>query len=313
MRIRRKVPSLNALRFFEVAARRLSFTEAADELCVTQGAVSQRIKALEAEFGELLFHRRKSGLALTLAGERLALGVREAIERIQAALDGGDARPRPLKVSVLPSFASCWLMPRLHRLAAQHPATCVELLAQGEVIDLQEADIDLAIRFGPGRYRGLDCQRMMGDSVVPVCAPGLYARHGEPRTPGDLARMPILYDSPTEQDGSCTDWASWLDQVGSAHVGLKPGQRFSQADLAIEASARGLGVALARVSLIGEYLAAGRLVRLPMPSVPTSYAYHLVWRAETGVATEALRRWLLSEAAAQEASGLELDQERQAA
>lgn len=296
MASRHRVPSLNALRFFEAAARRLSFTAAAQELCVTQGAVSQRVKALEDELGELLFHRRKGGLALTQAGERLSLGVRDAIERIRAALDG-DARPRPLKVSVLPSFATCWLLPRLHRLAERHPMTHVELLAQGEVVDLRETGIDLAIRFGPGRYPNLVTERLMGDSLVPVCAPSLLARHGDPRAPGDLARMPILHDAPTERDGSGTDWASWLSQVGCPHVQLDRGQRFSQADLAIDAAARGLGVALARVSLISEHLAAGRLVRLSLPELPTSYAYHLAWREEAGAGTEALRAWLSSEAA----------------
>lgn len=297
---RRQMPSLDALRAFEVAARRLSFTEAGRELCVTQGAVSQRIKALELELGATLFHCRKAGLALTPTGQHLAGGVREAIDRIHKALDEIDRDPahRPLKVSVLPSFAFCWILPRLHRLAERHPATRVELLAQAEVIDLRESDVDLAIRFGPGRCQGLVSQHLMSDSVVPVCAPALLERYERPRTPGDLAHLPILRDSPTERDDSGTDWASWLRRIGWPQVELEPGQHFSQADLVIEAAVRGLGVALARLSLIAEYLTAGRLVRLSMPALPTAYAYHLLWRPDADAATEVLRAWLLSEAAA---------------
>jgi LysR family glycine cleavage system transcriptional activator len=294
MRTRRRIPSLDALRAFEVAARRLNFTEAAEELCVTQGAVSQRIKALEAEIGEALFVRGKGGLTLTPTGGRLAERVREAMDRIQAAF-AEDIVPRPLRVSVLPSFASCWLMPRLHRFMLRHPTIRVELLAQGEVVDLRKADIDLAIRFGPGHHHGLMSQRLMGDSVVPVCAPRLLALYKAPLSPDDLADMPILRDAPTEHDGSGTDWTTWLAQVGAPHVGLGPGQLFSQADLTIEAAARGLGVALARESLLGEHLASGRLVRLALPAMPTRYAYHLIWRDAAGAATETLRAWLQAE------------------
>jgi len=296
MRPGRKMPSLNALRFFDAAARRLSFTEAANELYVTQGAVSQRIKALEAERGELLFQRGKHGLALTAAGEQLAQGIREGLERIQAAWNG-ESESRPLKVSVLPSFATCWVLPRLPRFAERYPATRVELMAQGGVVDLRRGGIDLAIRFGLGRYPGLASQRLMGDSIVPVCAPALLAQHEPPTAPADLARVPILHDAPTESDGSGTDWATWLEEVGCPHIELARGPRFSQADLAIEAAARGLGVALARVSLVSEQLETGRLVRLPLPAVPTAYSYHLVWRAEAGTDTQVLRHWLLSEAA----------------
>jgi LysR family glycine cleavage system transcriptional activator len=226
--------------------------------------------------------------------------VREAIEHIQSAFDDATAS-RPLRVSVLPSFASCWVMPRLPRFVASNPTVRVELLAQGEVVDLHRADIDLAIRFGPGRHEGLMSERLMGDSVIPVCAHELLARYTPPRTPADLVGMPILRDAPTEHDGSGTDWATWLARVGWPQLDLGPGQLFSQADFTIEAAARGLGVALARASLIGEHLAAGRLVRLPLPAVPTSYAYHLIWRPETSDATAGLRAWLRSEAEATDA------------
>ena len=298
VRTRRTVPSLDGLRAFEVAARRLSFTEAGQELCVTQGAVSQRIKSLEAELGMALFHRHRTGLALTPPGIRLAEGVGAAMERIREALDAleGAHTSRPLKLSVLPSFALCWVVPRLHRLAERCPAIRVELLAQREVVDLRNSDIDLAVRFGPAPAAALPSTRLMGDSVMPVWSPALHAHHGDLRAPADLLGLPILYDSPTEHDESGSDWASWLTRVGCSGVVLPAGQHFSQADLTIEAAVQGLGVALARLSLVGAHLAAGRLLRLGMPALPTAYDYHLIWRPETRAATQALRAWLQDEA-----------------
>lgn len=292
----RKVPSLNALRTFEVAARCLSFTEAAEELCVTQGAVSQRIKALELDLEAPLFHRRSTGLALTALGERLSLGVREAMERIATALDD-EAVCRPVRVSVLPSFAACWLMPRLLRFAERYPSIQVNVLPQGEIIDLKSLNIDLAIRFGRGRYPGLTAQYLMGDATVPVCGPALVARHGLPRTAESLTRTPIISDSSTENDDSRSSWASWLGAMGRSDIRLVPSLSFGQADFALDAAARGLGVALARTSLIGEHLAEGRLIRLPIQAVPTAYDYHLVWRPEAAAMTAELRSWLVAEAA----------------
>jgi LysR family glycine cleavage system transcriptional activator len=300
MKTRFRLPSLDALRTFEVAARRLSFTAAAEELFVTQGAVSQRVKALEEEIGEPLFFRHRSGLRLSPKGEQLARHVREAIEHIQSAF-ADSAACGPLRVSVLPSFASCWLMPRLPRFMAANPELRVELLTQSALVDLHHEDIDLAIRFGRGPFDGFHSERLMGDSIIPVCAPELLRSHEVPRTPADLVGMPILRDAPTEHDGSGTDWATWLARVGAPQIDLGAGQLFNQADFTIDAAARGIGVALARASLIGEHLAAGRLVRLPLPAVPAAYAYYAVWRAESEEATAPLRAWLRSEAAAADA------------
>jgi LysR family glycine cleavage system transcriptional activator len=297
MKSRFRLPSLDALRTFEVAARRLSFTAAAEELFVTQGAVSQRVKALEEEIGEPLFYRHRNGLRLSPKGEQIARHVREAIEHIQSAFDDG-AGGRALRVSVLPSFASCWLMPRLPRFMAANPEVRVEILTQAALVDLHRDDIDLAVRFGRGNDDGFCSERLMGDSVIPVCSPELLRAYEAPRTPSELVGMPILRDVPTEHDGSGTDWATWLACVGWPQIDLGPGQLFSQADFVIDAAARGLGVALARASLIGEHLAAGRLMRLPLPAVATRYAYHVIWRAESEPATAALRAWLRSEAGA---------------
>ncbi len=310
----RRMPSLDALRAFEVAARRLSFTVAADELCVTQGAVSQRIKALEAELRMPLFLRMRTGLSLTPQGEQLAHGVRQALHRIAEALDGlAPAVPAALEISgrlaisVLPSFASCWLMPRLSRFQARYPGIEVQVFADPRIIDLHGSDIDMALRFHTGAYPGLVTSRLMGDSVAPVCSPSLLARLGPIDTLEALAAAPILHDALTASDASGSGWTSWLAHAAAHGLGdasgmllqFETGQSFNQADLTLEAAALGLGVALGRASLAGAHLASRRLVRLPFPAAPTRYAYYMV-ATEAAAATavvRAMQDWLLGEAA----------------
>jgi LysR family glycine cleavage system transcriptional activator len=297
----RPVPPLDGLRAFEVAARRLSFTEAAEELLVTQGAVSQRIKALERELGVPLFDRLARGIVLTEAGERLADSIRPGLEQIDRALARvvRATAEGSLILSVLPSFATRWLVPRLYRFARRCPNIHVQVLSESALADLRSSRVHAALRFCGGDYPGLSTIRIMGDAVVPVCSPGLL-RAGDPvRVVGDLARLPILRDSSTEGDGSGTDWASWLAFAGTSDLLLPDGQRFDQAGLVIEAAASGLGVALARISLIGADLAANRLVKLPFPAAPTPYSYYLVCPHEMkrNPKLVELREWLVAEAA----------------
>jgi LysR family transcriptional regulator, glycine cleavage system transcriptional activator len=299
----RPVPPLEGLRAFEVAARHLNFTEAANELLVTQGAISQRIKSLERELGVTLFDRLARGLVLTEEGRRLADGVRQGLGEIERALsDLTRARHEgPLIVSVLPSFATRWLVPRLHRFARLHPGIQLQVLAEQALADLRSSRIHAALRFGGGLYPGLVTSMIMGDAVAPVCSPALF---DAPRsmTVRDLAALPILHDTTTEGDGSGTDWASWLRFAGAADIRLPEGQRFNQADHVIDAAVSGLGVALARLSLVGADLAQRRLVRLPLPAMTTPYSYHLVCNAELKSNPKLIkfRDWLLNEAKAAE-------------
>ena len=294
----RRLPSLDALRAFEAAARRLSFTEAAAELHVTQGAVSQRIKLLEQELGRALFDRTPRGLCLTGAGETLAHGVAEGLERITLALAGLDATglAGALEVSVLPSFATRWLVPRLNGFSRHHPEIEIRIHAQGQVVDLRGAEMDAAIRFGTGAYPGLAVTPLMGDAVVPACSPELIARHGPPRDIAALMRMPLLHDTPTETDRSGSGWPSWLAHVGAASLAPRGGTRLSQADLVIEAAMRGLGVALVRTSLAEADFRTGRLVRLWPAAAPTAYSYFFVCRPEAlaSARVRTFRDWLLA-------------------
>ncbi len=296
----RRLPALEGLRAFEVASRHLSFTDAAAELFVTQGAVSQRIKALEHELGVTLFRRSARGLSLTREGERLSHGVRtglghiaDAVARLSAPADDG-----ALTLSVLPSFAARWLIPRLHRLADRHPDLHVQVIAEPGLTDLHARRVHGALRFTRRPPLGLIATLLMHDTIAPVCSPGFLAHIGSVAEVGDLAHLPILHDLSTDGDGSGTDWRSWLAYVGHDGLRLPSGQGFSQADLTIEAAASGLGIALARTSLVLADFAANRLVRLPFPAMPTPYSYYLLHlpEMEGDPRLLQLREWLLAEA-----------------
>jgi len=302
--LRVRMPLLDALRVFEAAARHASFTRAAVELHVTPPAVSHRIKALESDLGFVLFRRLTRRLELTEAGLRLAAGVRDGLERITSAVHGlgTDSHAGPLTVSMLPSFASRWLIPRLPRFQRRHPEIEVRILAEDRQADLwSDGGPELAIRFGRGRYPGLWVLPLMPDSVIPVCSPYLFSRHGWIDGVDGLLSMPLLHDSAAEHDDSGSDWKSWLAHIGAPadDPRLAIGPRFSQAHLAIEAALLGQGVALARLSLLGADLASGRLISPLARSAPTAYRYFLVCRPEVAERSKTARfcEWLVAEAA----------------
>jgi LysR family glycine cleavage system transcriptional activator len=304
----RRLPSLDTLRAFESAARHQNFTKAANELHVTQSALSQRIAALEDELGFRLFLRNGRQLALTARGGAIAAAMTRALAEITRAFAGLEESEaaRKLDISVLPSFAARWLMPRLPQFNAAHPDILVQVNAEGRLIDLTASDADLALRFGTGRYPGHRVDFVMDDYVLPVAESGLLARllpRGRKafRSAADLRSAPLLSDSAVERDASGTDWRSWFEHAGVPGVALPGGPRFSQADLMLQAAAQGLGVALARYSLVHDDLVAGRLVPvLAKGMVRARYDYYLVCLPEKAErpAVAAFRDWLLAEARA---------------
>jgi LysR family glycine cleavage system transcriptional activator len=295
-----RLPALDSLYVFAVAARHLSFTAAANELHRTQSAVSHRIKALEAEIGVPLFERVPRGLELTSAGSVLAHRLNEAIADISRTIAELDrvGESRRLRVTMLPSVASRWLMPRLSRFCQQHPDVHVQIVADPRILDLRAERIDLAIRFGPGRYRGFDTTPLMSDRMLPVCTPDLAQRLGKECSLEELLGLPLLHDSGAEGDGSLSDWRSWLEQLGRTDLSCRGGQRFSHAGLAIEAAVLGLGVALARVSLVADHLSNGTLVS-PLPlTTATAFSYYVVTPSGTSNQPDIalFSDWLHSEA-----------------
>jgi len=311
-----RLPSIDSLYVFAVAARHLSFTAAAAELHRTQSAVSHRVKALEAEIGAQLFERGARGLELTAPGRALARQVDQAISDISRTLAeiSRGTQPRKLRITLLPSVASRWLMPRLPRFFEQHPDIEVQVIADARVLDLRAERIDLAIRFGHGRYRGHVATLLMGDRVLPVCAPRLVTGCAAIGTINALLELPLLHDSGAEGDGSLSDWHSWLDQLGSPDAPHRAGQRFSHAGLAIEAAVLGLGVALARLSLVTDYLSNGALICPLALSTATAFSYHLVALPQVAHLPEVVlfSDWLRTEARQTAAvfAGIEPDERR---
>ena len=307
---RRRLPPLNALRAFEAAARHMNFSRAADELSVTPGAVSQQIQNLEDYIGAALFRRTPRGLLLTDAAQTALPALREAFDRLAeaaslltAAVDG-----KRVTISVAPSFAAKWLVPRLGHFEAIHPEVDVWLAAGMELVDFASGEVDVAIRYGSGRYPGLEVTRLMSETVTPVCSPNLLAEKPL-ASPGDLGHHTLLHDGSPDADDSCPDWAMWLAARGIRGVDGARGPRFNQSSLVIEAALNGRGVALAKRALAQADLDAGRLV-IPF-DMPTEvdFAYFVVHPKAKGrlPQVKALSAWLKAEALAHEASLLTLD------
>ncbi len=297
------LPSLDALRVFEVTARRLNFSKAAEELHVTQSAISHRIRELERQLHTRLFQRGHRSLHLTPAGRTLADGIQRGLREIREALANLDSRKRKstLSVSVLTSFATRWLTPRLAGFHQRFPRIDLMVQADDRLVDLASYGVDASIRFGSGQYPGMSVVQLFGDRTVPVCSPALAEKFGPILKPADIVRCPLLHDTYAEHDvhsDSGADWYTWLRRVGVGNVPNVGGLRFSNANLAIDAAANGMGFALARVSLLGNDLRTGRLV-CPLPfAAATNFSYYFLClpQRESDSKVRAFRDWLLEEA-----------------
>jgi len=271
------LPPFLSLRVFEAAARLGSFARAADELDISAGAVSQHIRALEDFAGQPLFRRLGRGVQLTDAGQATLVHATTAMAEV---LQAGRAmrtslRGQRISISTAPSFASKWLIPRLSQFQDMHPGADVRVSADMELTDFAGSDIDLAIRYGPGGYEGLQYERLMSESVVVVCSPRLLAQAG---AVDDLAGLPLIHDDTAERDPTCPTWAMWFAARGVRRDDVERGLRFNQSSLAIEAAAAGKGLALAKLQLARGDLAGGALIApFSGSAAPVSFAYWLVW------------------------------------
>src|SRR5258707_11549591 len=287
----RTLPPLDTFRFFEAAARHLNFTHAAEEMHVTHGAVSQRIKRLEEHLGKSLFRRDGRRMLLTDEGRRLLERVQTAISEIAEGVEAirSDNRDRILTVSMLPGFAAYWLLPRLAEFIERHPDIEVNIRATLSLTDFARDGVDMAVRFGPGAWPGLISIKLYDEELVPVCSPAF--RDGWlPRVPGDLLKVPLLHDERQP-------WSIWFKAVGLDYRDAGQGPRYSDQNLLYPAAIAGLGVALARASLVEADLESGRLVRLFSRSVPTKYSYFIVYppRSERLGKIQVFQEWLLEQ------------------
>ena len=279
---------LNALRAFEAAARHLSFTQAAIELCVTPAALSHQVKALEARLGATLFRRLPRGLALTDEGQALRPVLTEAFDRIASLLqrfEGGVVR-EVLTVGAVGTFAVGWLMPRLARFQAEHPFVDLRLLTHNNRVDLAAEGLDLAIRFGDGAWHGTEAVRLLGAPFTPLCTPAIAADLAEP---ADLARHALLRSYRPD------DWRLWFEAADAPLPTIR-GPVFDSSWVMIEAALQGAGVALAPPAMFERELTHGTLVR-PFAAEVDVGAYWLTWlksRPETG-AMLAFKTWVEAE------------------
>ncbi|MEM6623679.1 MAG: transcriptional regulator GcvA [Pseudomonadota bacterium] len=298
----RALPPLNALRAFEAAARHLSFTKAAEELHVTPAAISHQVKALEAQLGLALFQRLTRALRLTEAGRAALPLVSHGFDLLAQGVDLARRQNRQdyLTVSVSPSFGAMWLVPRLERFRQAHPAIELRLDGTDRRVDVQSGEADVAIRYGPGGYQGVQVDRLFGQMNTPVCSPALLAGPHPLNALDDLRHHTLLHIDWKDAEAS---WRMWLLAAGLDGVDPTRGPRFSQESMAIQAALDGQGVALVGEALAGDHLRAGRLVR-PFGaklSTPLSFAYYLLTPHEGAANPQisAFRAWLLAEAASQ--------------
>lgn len=274
----RRLPPLNALRAFEAAARHGSFVKAADELAVTPAAVSQQIRLLEADLGVTLFRRLARGLVVTEAAKRalpeLSKGFAHLARAVEDVRSGSLAGP--LVISVIPSFATRWLVPRLNGFVIAYAEIEVTVRAELRNVDFTREDVDLGIRYGRGIYPGLDTRLLLTEQVFPVCAPSLLSGPKPLRRIDDLRHHTLLHDRQLSGEEPSLYWRHWLRDMGVAGVDGDRGPGFTDSTMLLEAAASGMGVAIGRSGLCADDLASGRLVRPFQVSRPADYAYYWV-------------------------------------
>lgn len=297
----RQLPPLNALRAFEAAGRLLSFSRAAEELHVTPAAVSHQIKSLEQYLGVRLFRRRPHGLLLTEAGQRALPGVSAGFDRLARAVAGlRDAEAsRPLTVSVAPSFAAKWLVPRLEDFRHRYAGTEIRIDATERMADFRQDDVDVGVRYGSGNYQGLHVERLAAQSVFPVCSPWLAQGDPPLRKPDDLRHHTLIHVDWARAGLTAPDWPTWLDSAGVTGVDATAGPRYGQQSMAVQAAIAGHGVALGSGLLVADDLAAGRLVRPFEHALHEEHTYFLVCLPEAAESPRVrmFRDWLFEEIA----------------
>ncbi|RYF36766.1 MAG: LysR family transcriptional regulator [Comamonadaceae bacterium] len=297
---RHELPPLDLLRSFEAAARHLSFTQAAQELFLTQSAVSRQIQQIEASLGVPLFERLHRALELTEAGRVMQRAVVDTMERLRDATAHVRSLSalRQVSMTCTPGFASLWLIPRLVRFTAGHPQVDVRVSATLELLDLERSQVDLAVRFCPISQG--DGAPLFEETLIPVCSPGLAANRGNPlKKPADLANHTLLAVDLPQGMALTADWEPWPQVMGLPALRMKNTVRFSSYSDAVAAAIEGQGVAIGRLPLMAELLRSKRLVTPFSGGAASQRGYYIMMSARGAANPDALdfARWLRAEAA----------------
>lgn len=290
---------LNSLRAFEATARLGSYTKAAAELGVTSAAIGQQVRKLEALVGRDLFIRGRGGVSPSPVAVRSLFKVQQGLALMaqgysDLTIVNGS---RQLSVSVPPTLAIKWLVPRLHRFYARHAAIEVRIEASMRYADLERADIDFAVRFGPGRYPRLRSEHLLDEWVLPLCSPGLRDRMSDPL---DRTVISLIGLSGETVDPTWPDWRQWAERTRNDVSQFATGANFSQSGLALQAAVEGQGIALCGITYALDEVLAGRLC-IPFgarSAIQTDFGYDLVFRSSGAerVALRAFQRWIRIEA-----------------
>lgn len=292
-----RLPPLRSLQIFEAAARHLSFSLAANELSLTQGAVSHQIRALEAWLDRGLFQRVGRTMHLTAEGERLYASVHAGLACFTKGITAlrADGLHRVLNVSATPSIAAGWLVPRLADFYRRHPELDINLRATNALVDFGRENVDLALRYGSGHWPGLRAEKLLSVDLFPVCSPR-YRNGRLPRSAAELPAAMLLHYT------YGTSWEEWLESAGVKLEAPLRGPRFDDYLLAVQAARDGQGILLGRDALVAQELASARLVRV-LQDQPAQkvFDYFIVYRDSTppSPTVEAFRDWLLEQAADQ--------------
>ena len=286
----RHLPSLNALRAFEASARHGNLTRAAEELCVTQGAVSRQVRNLEDHFGAKLFSRGANTLTLTESGRSLAPAITEALTNMDRAAETLLRDRNVLRLQVMPTFAVRWLMPRLPAFEKMHPRIDIRVTITLHPERLNTESFDAGILYGGGVWPGCEVDCLARECLAPVSAPDWPENAAVPRNAADLAGATLLHTTTDRRD-----WPWWLNAMGiETTAGIK-GPAFETLDMAVRAAEAGYGVALGDLSLIAEDLHAGRLkLVMPKPLYTGRGVYFVRSSIQTqpSDALETFRSWL---------------------
>jgi len=271
--MQKKLPPLNALRAFEAGARHLSFTKAAEEMHVTQAAVSHQVKSLEAHLGYPLFKRMTRKLALTEQGRVLFPVVSDAFMRIadtaEELRDSGDSYT--LTVSVTPAFGAKWLVYRLPKFWQKHPDIDLKVHHSIHCADLRHDDVDIAVRFGAGKWNGLDTEFLLRVDYTPMCSPALLEGEHPLKCPDDLRHHTLLHEDDYDL------WTQWLAVAGVSDMNPRRGPILDDWSVLVQTAIDGGGVALGKPSMLERELAKGTLVAPFDITVLTDLGYHLVY------------------------------------
>jgi LysR family transcriptional regulator, glycine cleavage system transcriptional activator len=290
MTVENMIP-MNAIRAFDAVARHLSFSRAATELCVTQGAVSRQIANLERCLGVILFERASRKVRLTSKGAKLHAIVGDPLRRIRAGLRtyGPNGDDQTLKIKVPPTLGIRWFVPRLVKFHGAYPEIDVQITTSHQVVDFEHEDVDIAIHWGDGEWSGLSADFLIGEELIPVCSPELL--NSIPiNSPSDLHNH-VLLQSMNRTD----DWRIWREAMGEPEVAWQQVLKFENSALTYQAAIDQLGVVIAQRAFIEEDIAGNRLTAALPDAVPGEHAYYLVYPNDRkdDRKVELFRGWLL--------------------